>query len=40
MNKMVTGYKENLEVTPRIFSEDEQKNCWIINVWENVAFWV
>lgn len=40
MNKMVTEYKENLEVTSRIFSEDEQNNCWITNVWENLALQV
>lgn len=40
MNKMVTGYKENLEVTSRIFSEDEENNCWITNVRGNLAFQV
>lgn len=31
MNKMVTGHKENLVVTSRIFSEDKENSCWITN---------
>lgn len=38
MNKMVTGYKENLEVTSRIFSEDEQLLDYKCR--ENLAFQV